>query len=123
MNNIGLIIKNRRIELGLTQEELAKRCGYKDKSTIAKIEKGVNDINQTKTAKIAEALGVDPAYLYGIKPEEKKVEKSSLDMSELINFIMDDSAELTYNGKELTAEQRAAAKSALSLFKQIIDAK
>ena len=32
-------IKNRRIALKLTQDELAKRTGYSDKSMIAKIEK------------------------------------------------------------------------------------
>ena len=44
MANIGKRIKARREELGMTQAELAKRLGYKSKTTIAKIESGVNDI-------------------------------------------------------------------------------
>ena len=58
-----------------------------------------------------------------VNPYNPKAEGKTLDMSDLISFINNDANNLVYNGKELTAEQRAAAKSALSLFKQIIDAK
>lgn len=37
---IGLAIKRRRKELGLSQSELASRLGYKDHSTLAKVETG-----------------------------------------------------------------------------------
>ena len=33
-------IKKRREELGMSQDELAQKLGYKSRSTIAKIEKG-----------------------------------------------------------------------------------
>ena len=46
-NDIGKRIKIKREELGLTQEDLAKRMGYKSKSTINKIELGINDITQS----------------------------------------------------------------------------
>lgn len=64
-NNIGERILQRRKELGLTQEELAMRMGYKSKSTINKIEKGYNDVSQSNVVKFAEALGVTAAYLMG----------------------------------------------------------
>ena len=54
-----------RERLGLSQEELAKKLGYKDRSTIAKIEGNVNDITQSKIAAIAEALQTTPAALMG----------------------------------------------------------
>ena len=41
-------IKSRRTELGLTVEELAHKMGYKDKSSISKIENGKADIPQKK---------------------------------------------------------------------------
>ena len=44
MAEIGKRIRSKREELGITQEELAKMLGYKNKSTIAKIENGTNDI-------------------------------------------------------------------------------
>lgn len=57
---IGQKIKERRLALGLTQEELAKRLGYKDKSAINKIELNKNDINQNKLVRFAKALECDP---------------------------------------------------------------
>jgi transcriptional regulator with XRE-family HTH domain len=49
----------------MSQEELAKRLGYKSRSTIAKIESGENDITQSKIVAFAKALGVKPGYLMG----------------------------------------------------------
>ena len=59
---IGKLIRERRKELGMTQEELAKRLGYKDKSAISKIEKDKNDVSQSNLVKISDALGVPPTY-------------------------------------------------------------
>lgn len=70
MANIGKRIKARREELGMTQAELAKRLGYKSKTTIAKIESGVNDIVQSKVVSFAEALNTTPAYLMGWEEKE-----------------------------------------------------
>lgn len=58
-------IKNRRIELDLTQAELAKKLGYADKSMIAKIEKGVVDLSQSKIEAFAIALKTTPQELMG----------------------------------------------------------
>lgn len=62
---IGERIKNRRIELGLSQGELAKILGYKSRSTINKIEKGINDITQSKVVAFARALNTTVSYLMG----------------------------------------------------------
>ena len=58
-------IRARREELNMSQEELAKRLGYKSRSTIAKIESGENDITQSKIVAFAKALGIKTAYLMG----------------------------------------------------------
>ena len=67
-------IKSRRTELGLTVEELAHKMGYKDKSSISKIENGKADIPQSKIAAFADALQTTPTYLMGWEeqPEPKK---------------------------------------------------
>ena len=67
-------IKSRRTELGLTVEELAHKMGYKDKSSISKIENGKADIPQSKIAAFADALQTSSAYLMGWEeqPEPKK---------------------------------------------------
>lgn len=58
-------IRQRREELGISQEELAKLLGYKSRSTIAKIEKGENDITQSKIIAFAKALKTTPRDLMG----------------------------------------------------------
>lgn len=59
-------IKLLREKLGLSQEELAERVGYKDRSSIAKIESGCVDLAQSKIAMFAKALNVSPGELMGI---------------------------------------------------------
>lgn len=58
-------IKLRRQELNITQDELAKRMGYKSRSAINKIESGIRDISQSKVEEFAKALETTPAYLMG----------------------------------------------------------
>ena len=58
-------IRLRREELGMSQSELARRLGYKDRSTIAKIEAGINDITQTKIEAFAKALNTTASELMG----------------------------------------------------------
>jgi transcriptional regulator with XRE-family HTH domain len=62
-NEFGKRVRQRRIQLGLSQEELAKRLGYSSRSTINKIENGTNDVVQTKVVDFAKALDTTVAYL------------------------------------------------------------
>lgn len=66
---IGNKIKIRRKELNITQEELAKMTGYTTRSTINKIEQGVNDIPLSKVSVFAKALNTTPSYLMGWEDE------------------------------------------------------
>ncbi len=69
MSVLAQRIRQRRESLGLSQEELAARLGYRSKSSINKIEKGVNDIPQSKIAAFAAALETTAAYLLGLEAE------------------------------------------------------
>ena len=69
-------IKKYRIAAQMTQEELARKTGYTDRSSIAKIEKGAVDLTQTKIKQFAEALGTTPSVLMGWV-DEKTGEKNS----------------------------------------------
>lgn len=60
---IGNNIKRARELKGFTQDELAKRMGYKSRSTIARIENGDNDVSQSKLKKFAEILDVSIDFL------------------------------------------------------------
>lgn len=65
MAEIGKRIKEKREAIGMTQEELAAKLGYKNKSSIAKIETGTNDIVQSKVVEFARVLNTTVAYLMG----------------------------------------------------------
>ena len=58
-------IKRLREEKGLSQDALAKLTGYTDRSSIAKIERGLVDLPQSKILLFAKALGESPSDLMG----------------------------------------------------------
>jgi transcriptional regulator with XRE-family HTH domain len=61
---VGDRIKERRLALKLSQDELAKKVGYKSRSSIQKIESARN-LPLRKVAKMASALDCSPSYLMG----------------------------------------------------------
>ena len=58
-------IKNRRIALKMTQQELAEKMGCTNRSSIAKIESGAVDLNQSKIVQFAKILETTPSELMG----------------------------------------------------------
>lgn len=67
--NMSEIIKERRIAVGLTQEELGEKLGVK-KSAVAKYENGrVENIKRSVIMKMADVLECTPGYLLGYEPE------------------------------------------------------
>lgn len=58
-------IKKFRLQAQMSQSELAKRTGYTDRSSIAKIEKGLVDLSQSKIKQFADVFGVTPGELMG----------------------------------------------------------
>lgn len=64
----------------MTQEELARRTGYTDRSSIARVEKGEIDLPQSKILQFAEALGTTPSHLLGWdeKPAEELQDAGAL---------------------------------------------
>ncbi len=61
---VGERVKAARIRKGLTQEELAKKLGYKSRSSVNKIELE-RDIPRSMIVKLAEILEVTPSYIMG----------------------------------------------------------
>lgn len=62
-NDIGIIIKQARLQKGFTQEVLAEKVGVK-KSAVAKWENGrVSEIKRSNLKNLADALGLNPALL------------------------------------------------------------
>lgn len=72
--DLHLNIKKRRLELNLSQQDLAELMGYKSRSTIARIEAGENDISQKKLLRFAEILDTSAeALLFGVSAKEQSV--------------------------------------------------
>lgn len=67
---IGEIIRIKREELGMSQDELAKKCGYASRVSISKIESGQRYVPLKKIGAFARALGVLPEYLMGLAEDE-----------------------------------------------------
>ena len=60
---MGYRIKELRIQKDMSQTVLAELVGYKDKTSIAKIEAGKVDLPQSKILAFANALNTTPSYL------------------------------------------------------------
>ena len=102
MSTVGENILLVRKQLGWTQEELANKMGYKSKSTINKIELGINDIPQSKIVKFAKVLGVSPALLMGweedtakhLPHDEKSLTEEEKLLLDLFNRVPEDKQQL-----------------------------
>ena len=69
-------VKFKRLELNMSQDELARRMGYKSRSSINKIEMG-RPVTQKIIVKLAAALNVTPAYLMGWEPDPSSQQPGS----------------------------------------------
>lgn len=78
MLEIGDRIRIRREELQMSQEELAKRIGYKSRSSINKIELGHYNLTQSKIKAIADALDTTPGYIMGWDKLDESVDLEAL---------------------------------------------
>lgn len=87
MKTIGERIKEARTKKGLSQTELAEELGYKSRSSVNKIEVGGRDIPRSQIVKIAEILGVTPAYLMGWEDEKKDEPSAVILPTEKIHMI------------------------------------
>lgn len=65
-------IRELRIRAGMSQDDLARAMGYKDRSMITKIESGKVDISQKKILSFARVLNTTPGYLMGWEEEKQR---------------------------------------------------
>lgn len=63
LKKIGERIKQARLNIGFSQEELAFKVGFASRSSVSKIEKGERDIPRLKLIEIARALNVSIGQL------------------------------------------------------------
>lgn len=103
-------IKAQRKAAKMTQEELARRTGYTDRSSIARIEKGEIDLPQSKIKQFADALGTTPSQLLGW--DEKPAEELQ-DLGAIAAQVLADPAvlEMVQGFLSLSAGDQAAVRA------------
>lgn len=89
-------IRMRRIELGMSQDDLAKKLGYKTRSAIAKIEAGENDVSSAKLCAIAKVLNVSSEYLLNgsTSNQEAVAAKENEEFNRLFGLLYEDEKEI-----------------------------
>lgn len=86
-------IRRLRTEKKMSQQELAEKTGYTDRSSIAKIEHGEVDLPQSKIVLFAKALRTTPGELMGddgiIRPEIATIQEeiNKMDDNQLNRLI------------------------------------
>lgn len=99
-NITGMLVRNRRIELGLTQEELAIKCGYKNRTMISKLESGDSEIPFSKLVVICDVLECDPNYLLGYNNRKRDLNSDEA-MSDV--FLLSKISLLSSTNKEIVS--------------------
>lgn len=100
---IGQRIKIRREELNMSQDDLAKKVGYKSRSSINKIELDLYSLKQSKIKAIADALETTPSYIMGWDEEAEEAKKAAPSEKDSLN------AEIIKLFMGLTADQKKEA--------------
>ena len=78
----------------MSQDELAKRMGYKDRSMITKIESGKVDISQKKILSFARVLNTTPSYLMGLDDQASALAARSNEEARLLEAYRHASSEI-----------------------------
>lgn len=87
----GAKIKQKRLELGMSQREFSQKVGYTDHSIVTRIESGQVDLPLSKVKKIAEVLNVSIPWLLDMEEEYKTAIPSDMrEMTELWNESNED---------------------------------
>lgn len=89
-SKIGAKIKSLRENKELSQSQLAELVGYKDKTSIAKIEAGKVDLPQSKILAFSKALNVTPSFLLNSdsdKPESNQLVDNPAFFNRMLKYL------------------------------------
>lgn len=104
MDQLYVNIKQHRLRLKMSQDELAQKMGYKDRSAIAKMEKGLVDLPVSKIYLLSNLFEITPDELMGdIKKEDPPSSEPSLKQQPALTEQEQTLLELF---RSLTPEQR-----------------
>lgn len=122
LKTVGERIKERREQLQLSQDELAKRLGYKSRSSINKIEIGCQELKQKKIKAMADALETTPSYIMGWEELDETVDVEQLkndvaNAEAVMKWIIQEYGEKSWDDfnlyLQLDSEDRAEIRGAI----------
>lgn len=110
---LSLLIKSKRQELGLSQSELSKLCGYKDTSTIGKLETGRSSkIYMLTYLRLQEHLNLnDDEFIYFIKEKKKQNNRINVNYKALSKLVIEKRQNLKLNYTELAIKAHLSIKT------------
>lgn len=114
--NIGERIRARRLALGMSQQELAFKLGYKSRSSINKIELNARNITQQNIKAIADALFTTPEYIMGWDDLDEGEDMKKIDAKNGIYKLDFDEASMLLDYNNLTEEGKEALRNHVKLL-------
>ena len=102
-NKLGEKIKEIRLENGMSQEEFAKELGYTSKSTVNKIEKGVNDMSYDKLELLIQKFDLEVNELFDNLTNDMGSKVISEDRTERVELTV---LCLVENGNKILLQNR-----------------
>lgn len=112
--DLGTKVKILRKSLGMTQNDLAKMCGYKSLTTINKIELGINSVPLNTVEKLAKALQTTPSYLMGWENDENK--SAGTEPSHTLPTLSEEDEDMLNTYLELSDDSKRAVRYAVNMY-------
>lgn len=112
--DLGTKVKILRKSLGMTQNDLAKMCGYKSLTTINKIELGINSVPLNTVEKLAKALQTTPSYLMGWENDENK--SAGTEPSHTLPTLSEEDEDMLNTYLELSDDSKRAVRYTVNMY-------
>lgn len=99
-NKISQLLHNRRIELNLTQKQIADYVGVTE-ATVSRWESGnIGNMRRDKIAKLSEVLKISPLSVMGVKEESTKASMRPVRLIKMPVRLINDYNSLNEDGKK-----------------------
>lgn len=121
MSDFNNLIKNRRIELGLTQLDIAKATGVTE-ATVSRWESGqISNMRRSKIAALSKVLQLSPSALMDMEPDPVPDTPITTESGPPENIVKLAGRDGSYMEKRVSDEQLALFQSMLDQMKPVDD--
>ena len=114
-------LKNKRIELGMTMAELAKKVGVSE-ATISRWESGdIANMKRDKIVLLAKALHVSPIFIMGMDDNTSQPLLNDKDEKDIARVLSNTLEKLSYNSEALMFDGEALDSETQELLKNSLE--